>query len=442
MYLNFLFLCILIIITDISYIYASESEIDRIKENLINNSETNYKLRKIKTKIINNYIILKKTDDNLYFFDINIGTPSQSFSVLLDTGSNFFWVTNDKCDNCNSKSKFIPEKSRTFISTNKPININYISGDLFGTISNDIIKFDNNKKIIDFNYILINESSINLELDGIFGLSKNIKDFNNSQYSPINQIFRNDNFDKKIFTLDFIHYNFYIGERPLYLNLYDNITCERKSIVNLNNYYWKCISKKLIFINENNYNINIPKENNIIFNSGINSIVFSYNYISLFKKIISNNELLNESKCEIKETDDNVQIHSILCGKINKNSELFTNKFISIYFDNNKKEVSLNLESIYDKVNNNFKLYFIDIPDNTIILGIPFFEKNIIMLNKETDEIIIYNNPKEVKYGEEVNKKLIAIIFIVIMILFIVLIIYYIYYQKYQISLYKLVYQM
>ena len=431
MNLNFLFLCILINITNISFIYASESEIDNIKENLINSSDTNNKLRKIKTKIINNYIILKKSEENLYFFDIKIGTPSQQFSVLLDTGSNFFWVNNDKCDDCNSKNKFIPEKSRTFISNNKSININYISGDLNGTISNDIIKFDNNKKILDFNYLLINKTNINFELDGIFGLSKNIKDIINSQYSPINQIFRNDNFDKKIFVLDFINYNFYIGEIPLYLNIYDNTTCERKSIVNLNNYYWKCISRKIIFNKENNNNnIIIAKESNIIFNSGINSIVFSFNYISLFKNIISNNELLKEAKCEIKETDDGDQIYSIFCEKINQNSELFKNKFISLYLDDNKKDISLSLESIYDKTNNNFRLHFVDILDNTIILGIPFFEKNIIMLNKETEEIVIYNNPKEITYGKQVNKKLIAIIFIVIMILFIVLIIHNIYKKR------------
>ena len=283
---------------------------------------------------------------------------------------------------------------------------------------------------------MINESNIDFELDGIFGLSKNIKDINNYEFSPLNQI------NNYIFTLDFPNKNLYIEENPSYLDLYNNISCQRKSIHNLNNYYWKCISKEIQIDNS------FIKENNIIFDSGINSIVFSLNYIPLFKNILINNKLLIDAKCEIKSSKENTQIFSIFCESINnlidKENEIYTklfkDDFITIYLDHNKR-FSLNFENLYDEKIESFKLYFMDITENTIILGIPFFEKYIVSFNQDKDVIIIYDPKKENIFNERININLILIICIGAMILLIGSFIYYIYYQKNRISLYKLIYQ-
>ena len=63
------------------------------------------------------------------------------------------------------------------------------------------------------------------------------------------------------------------------------------------------------------------------------------------------------------------------------------------------------------------------------------------MLNKDDEEIVIFNQKKEMKCGESNNIKVISIISMVIMMVLIILIIFYIYYQKNRISLYKLLYQ-
>ena len=191
MYLNFLFFIFLIYAINISCIYAfnKKNNTNHLNFNLKSNNNHNSEISLSENK--ENSIILKSTRDNLYYFDIEIGTPGQIFSVLIDTGSNYFWINSEKCFGCKSQKKFDKDKSNTYNDINKQIKINYISGNLSGIISTDIIKFTNNKNISDFNFILINESNINFELDGIFGLSKNPKDIYNSKYSPLNQIYKN-----------------------------------------------------------------------------------------------------------------------------------------------------------------------------------------------------------------------------------------------------------
>ena len=445
MYINILFLFILICIMNISYVYALNFKTNKVTHNYNLHHKTKHNNRILNEQNTRNNIILNSTKDNLYYFNIEIGIPSQSFSVLLDTGSNYFLVNNENCKGCTSNNKYISDKSQTYNYTSKSININYISGDLTGFTCSDFIKFTNNEHLLNLDFVLVNESNINFGLDGIFGLSKNIKDINNNELSPINQLFEKNISNNNIFVLDFPNNNFFIGEKPSYLDLYYNISCKRKSIYNLNDYYWKCISKKIKFSNSLDYS----KENNIIFNSGINAMVFSFNYIDFFKNIILCNKLLNRAKCEIKKSEENEQIYSLICENIinlinNQKSEytnIYEEKFLSIYFDDNFNSIEFDLRDLYDELNKNFKIYFIDIPNNTIVAGIPLFEKYIVTLNQDTNQNIIYYNKKRI-YNSWFNQNILikfSIIFVVICA--ILIFIYYIYYRKNRIFLYKLIYQ-
>ena len=68
---------------------------------------------------------------------------------------------------------------------------------------------------------------------------------------------------------------------------------------------------------KDNIEIYFNKGNNIIFDSGIISIVFPSNYIPLFEDFLSNNKLLINAKCEIKSSKENAQIFYIFLEKIN-----------------------------------------------------------------------------------------------------------------------------
>jgi len=66
---------------------------------------------------------------------------------------------------------------------------------------------------------------------------------------------------------------------------------------------------------KDNIEIYFNKGNNIIFDSGIISIVFPSNYIPLFEDFLSNNKLLINAKCEIKSSKENAQIFYIFWEK-------------------------------------------------------------------------------------------------------------------------------
>lgn len=90
--------------------------------------------------------------DYEYVGNITIGSPGQSFIVVLDTGSANLWVPSTNCDrSCNQKHKFVTSMSSTFVRTNRRWRIQYGSGDARGQFGKDIVRFggdDENQLIV------------------------------------------------------------------------------------------------------------------------------------------------------------------------------------------------------------------------------------------------------------------------------------------------------
>ena len=129
--------------------------------------------------------------NNFYYYsDIKIGTPSQDFRVIFDTGSTDLWVPRKTCTSCtcdyvdpNTHKKcfretFDESASSTFSSTTKETRTfedTYGSGNISGVIGNDIVKIsddDNNDKITTRFGIATAEGERlkGLVADGLFGL--------------------------------------------------------------------------------------------------------------------------------------------------------------------------------------------------------------------------------------------------------------------------------
>ena len=182
----------------------------------------------------------------------------------------------------------------------------------------------------------MNETSINYELQGVFGLSKGIKNINELKYSTFNQIIDSGLIKENIFVLDFYNNNFYIGEKPSYLDHYEKFICKNLKRNSYQKYYWNCPFQEIKYNNNKLLsNDSLNKEKYIIFDSGTNCLIFPITYMTSFEKMISNNKLLNDNKCFIQNQDEIRNIFSIVC----KNN--ITNLIDLIDEHNNEDNISL-----------------------------------------------------------------------------------------------------
>ncbi|KAJ7467054.1 aspartic peptidase A1 [Mycena latifolia] len=82
--------------------------------------------------------------DSSYFGTVNIGTPPQSFNVILDTGSSDLWVADTSCTRCDGQTPlFNPTLSSSFVASATTTSISYGSGEVAGVIAKESVSMGN-----------------------------------------------------------------------------------------------------------------------------------------------------------------------------------------------------------------------------------------------------------------------------------------------------------
>lgn len=98
------------------------------------NRKPSYKLSADGSIVINDY------ENSQYYGEITLGTPSQKFDVIFDTGSADLWVASVNCDSsCGRHNKYDATKSSTYIANGTTFHIEYGSGPVSGYESVDTL---------------------------------------------------------------------------------------------------------------------------------------------------------------------------------------------------------------------------------------------------------------------------------------------------------------
>ncbi|ETN85760.1 eukaryotic aspartyl protease [Necator americanus] len=81
--------------------------------------------------------------DTQYLGNITLGTPEQSFTVVLDTGSANLWIPDSSCNAvaCKNKRKFQASESSTYKKDGKEWSIEYGTGAANGILAEETVRF-------------------------------------------------------------------------------------------------------------------------------------------------------------------------------------------------------------------------------------------------------------------------------------------------------------
>ncbi|KAI8910622.1 aspartic peptidase domain-containing protein [Powellomyces hirtus] len=153
------------------------------------------------TATYNNY-------DCLYYTNIQLGTPGQWFSVIIDTGSSDLWVPSKKCTTCGTRKRYDPTLSKTAYQLGIPITTYYGIGAASGTIIADTARFGN--LVVNQQVFIQSDKNTNIQaehVDGLIGLSFSSLSWANSvvpdhlvgKSSLIENLFRSGKIAKPVF---------------------------------------------------------------------------------------------------------------------------------------------------------------------------------------------------------------------------------------------------
>lgn len=146
--------------------------------------------------------LLNDADVSELAIKVNIGTPSQAFTLLFDTGSADTWVPSSSCstsDGCpDFLNRYSPSSSSSYQSLNEDVSIGYYTGSASGTYFTDVFSLGDQYTIPSQTLALINistgvisnqQKTYSVILDGVLGAGLpggTVRSLNGgNMYSPV-----------------------------------------------------------------------------------------------------------------------------------------------------------------------------------------------------------------------------------------------------------------
>ena len=217
----------------------------------------------------------------LFLVNIKIGSNSQPFNLILDTGSSALWVAQRGCGGSHRITNFYnPSSSTSSQRTTIPMEIQYGTGYTRGIYYNDKVEYLKGKK---FNIYFGLASTANFDVtgaDGIIGLSKSYDD---EIFSFIHMLKNAGNTDSLVFSIKFENDYFQSGVTgTMYIGEHDDFSKSGVITVPLtfygNKIFWASTLNSLSLKSES-YETKSSYETKIIFDTGTNSIILPFQYL-------------------------------------------------------------------------------------------------------------------------------------------------------------------
>jgi hypothetical protein len=124
-----------------------------------------------------NYTINLETANDLFILTTKIGTPAQSFNLILDTQRTLSMISGKDCQTCKSNI-FDETQSSTYKTISKNVTIEFLRDNLTGSIGSDVFSINDLDVSNDLFSIASIASGRDFNADGLLGVgpSKNIED--------------------------------------------------------------------------------------------------------------------------------------------------------------------------------------------------------------------------------------------------------------------------
>ena len=258
----------------------------------------------------------------LFATEIEIGSNSQKFNVILDTGSQVLWVPEINSINSNKEIKnfYEPNKSDTSQNMNKELEIIYGTGYCQGYFYKDLIKFLSNDKYYLY-FGSANNSNFDVEgTEGILGLART---YSNDLFSPILTLKKNGLINSASFSFKYDKLKnelyMYAGKVHKDFNSKNIPFCNLLSKNNYEKILWACELNSFGFIGnkssfQNSQNVFVKSNISVIFDTGTNTMLLPYNLIFALK------EKLKQYNCIIGSSslDDSDAIAFVICFDIDR----------------------------------------------------------------------------------------------------------------------------